>query len=350
MDKGLEIQEILKNIGFNVVTDWNSRFFQKGNLRLYVKCNNCGHVCHRAVSDLRKGKFFCDGCFIVDVNNKLKTKNFSAIDISTDTYKINCNVCGTCRTITKSALYDDKNKIDCEGCRNNLYTNRCDQMNATYMYDIKVTNGRNVFFKCNRCGDITFRMSSVLLQNNFDCTNCRILKYKDILAEKSCTYVEHNSERIIYKTEFGEVRSCSSTSLHRRSFLVSDYKINKRPHSVYVLRLDFNSNIYYKIGVAHNIKSRIISLKLSGNVQYTKIGIFNSREDAVRFEKSLHKKFKNLRLDPKVASEFSNNIRRNKLMEAPSKDGVTEWFNADIFKYLFEEDPVFEEYFAKYKE
>lgn len=327
LDKGTEIQSILEAAGFNVSIDWNSRFERNGNGRIVVTCNLCNHSCDRSISDLRRAKFFCDGCYKTSLIKTINDKNFTPLDLNCVQYKIQCNTCGTCRTIGQSALYHKENKIDCEGCRNSSYENACEVSGMVYKFSEKYRNGRLVHFCCKKCGNSMQRCATQVMCNEITCSQCRINNYIDILSKKSCSFIKYCNQKVYYITPSGETRSCHISSLHDLSFRVNDYPVNKRKHFIYLIEVCFNGNLYYKIGVAHNIEARLKALKLTGVVSTKSLKEFDCREDAVLYEKSIHRSISQYLIGGNIVSCFSNALRKNRKTGEIKINGYTEWFS-----------------------
>lgn len=337
-----KIVKRLEDKGFSVTIDKNSVYRASGyNKRVAVKCNYCGDVSDREVEKLKVGMFFCYECMRIKMRRNLDEKGFIATDLSKEPYKIECKKCGTCKSVSQEMARNSCG-IDCEGCRNKAYEESCEYLNLRFLYTVRSKNKITVKFKCKCCGLFDERSSSQILSREFSCNGCRVNRYSEILKKKNCEFIKEvgkTKKRIVYRTPTGKIMECWLSVLIALSFRLDDNPVNEREHSVYLLCVRHSGNLYYKIGVAHNIESRIKSLKLDG-LEYSKtLGVFESRETAVAYETKLHKVVSEYSLDRCVAREFSKATRkgRSKKTENYWSDGETEWFTADALTVLQKE-------------
>lgn len=68
-----------------------------------------------------------------------------------------------------------------------------------------------------------------------------------------------------------------------------------------------------------------------GDVKVDIIGSFESRHDADKFEKELHRNYAEYRLPRCIPEEFTNGLSKVK-----TKMGITEWFSHEVLELMKE--------------
>lgn len=225
---------------------------------------------------------------------------------------------------------------ECSSCRKIEYIRSINEQKLPVkIIDMETSD---VKLQCKKCGSFIVVEGSKL--NHFSCRNCRILSYSSVLEGNNCKFLDIYTEQDKFKTSYiryenaqGEIRRVRSSHLMIGAWAPSDngdlYNCNT---SLYSFSFEKKTNdfqnpcgFYVKIGISKNPKTRLNHLNLIEKADLRILKEFNSRQDAIIFEKRLHRSLQNFSLDKHKAKLLSK--RKRKTRKDPyMKDGYTEWF------------------------
>lgn len=275
-------QRVQKKIGHLVDVLWDTAICYGNDYRVSVKCLIDGDIQVRYVSDLNKGSYRCRECLKSKYRQIAETNNFELMSVVVD------------------------------------------------------KEGSFCILRCNRDGEfLKVKTTNILHQKKLHCQECRIRTIRNILRENGCRYISSYTENkavafVNYLSIDGKVRSNSEQNILKESFAKTESHWDQ-PHKVYLITNVINGECFAKIGTANNPEKRLKSLKLIGNYTVDVIKDFESRHAADKFEKSLHRRFNQFRLQPELASEFTTGMSK-----VGVKMGITEWFSCDVIGLIKE--------------
>jgi len=228
-----------------------------------------------------------------------------------------------------------KGNISCDHCLTNKYRKLFLDKGFKYLHKAPTKGITYVTGECLTCKTNTVAASLNLFSKyNITCSFCEHKRITDALEVKGCEYVSEKFvkyiRRITYKNTEGELFENSQSSIVRGSF-TSGGSHWKQRHYLYLIVCNYNDETYFKIGTANNPESRLKNLNLLGDTLVTTLESFDTRYDASKQEKHLHRIFKKFNLDKTVAELFTTGLSK-----LGKKAGVTEWFSKDILPELQE--------------
>lgn len=382
MSKALQDKCISALVTKNVEILWNDAVAIRNNSRVPIKCLKHNSITVRSVYDLARGKYDCWHCATDRQSTVANYKNLTLLSRTSSTALVRCNICTHESTVRLSSLLGSNN-VDCEGCRVEKYKSNCEKFNITYnsvfrkngivyvngtcngcltttdyVYS-RLSNGKRYVF-CNTCSgarhheaakqkyftvldnniassieiqcknghSMSINSSILLGKSNIICKECRTDKYKKALMEKGCTFLRFVNQKVVefIGTE-GEI--LQSQTVLSGKFATKSGNRWKQKTSVYLILNKYNEQIFIKIGTAINPDKRRKELKIAGEATLKILATFETRYEADKLEKFIHKNLDGMRLDQLIASNFLGRIinrKRNGII-SPALDGKTEWFD-----------------------
>lgn len=273
-------QRVQSKIGHLVEVLWETAYYCNNDYKVSVRCLIDGDIQVRFVSDLNKGCYRCRECLKSKYKKIAENNNLELL----------------------SVIFDKSGSFCILRC-----------MNDGEFLKVKTTN--------------------ILHQKKLHCQECRIRIVRDKLKFNGCTYIRSYTENkrlafVNYLSTDGKTRSSSEQNILKESFAKTESHWDQ-PHKVYLITNLFDGKCYAKIGTANNPVNRLKNLKLVGESNVEIIKEFKSRHDADKFEKALHRKFNEFRLQAEVASEFTTGMSK-----VGVKMGITEWFSSDVIDII----------------
>lgn len=370
---GVEIANVaLKNAGHDVTLLEGTSIYIKDNRRMDVVCNICSSTVQRSFNDLKKGKFFCKGCYDIKVKNILNANNFTLKEEKKRTVVCDCLVCGTERELSIPLLYKGC-AICCYQCQYNKYKTQAANYNFNFVkhdndrlyLNCKICSTEKVLsgtshllgdanvncdtcrlngmrarmnplgftvlchrpklaiLECNSCGYWKRSTPSQVANGGLACINCRTIKYENALSSRGCKLLFIDGKQIYYINSIGETRLHGTSEILSGKFSDVENSRWSSPTYVYMIVCKFEGEYFCKIGTAFNPEQRLKNLKLVGETSQHIIGKYKNRQAAVKVEHDFHKILEPFKIQPTNASRFSTHVIRG-----GEVDGVTEWFDS----------------------
>lgn len=286
-DRKLRVEAKLKDKGIDVTLLWDTAKLKGSDYVVTVRCNKDGYEQERYVSTINKGSFQCQGCL-----------NIKYIEVLT-------------------------------------------RFNFTFLQLLKGKDCSFVEFSCNECGGKrVLSVGNILNMKSIRCHDCRIIKVKQILESKGCTFVDRLFDnyhaknmsqcRVVYRDKLGVERSVLEANLLLYRFASTESHW-EQIHHIYVFKSKDTLFPYIKIGTANIPEKRLTDLKLNFDCDIYSF-CFDSRYLANKVESACHKMFSEYRLDKEIAKEFTNGLSKRLKDGARLKTGFTEWFHSSIYE------------------
>lgn len=363
---------------FDVEVLWTQVCVVKKNYKVPVKCNKCEFHSVRSISDLKKGKFFCYGCFVKHLDdistttqsilkyesgtlfvhclvcrkqyttkvsgtyksdriaecphcNKneliklVESKGFCLISKNYSKSTLRCNTCCTVKTLSTSTML--RGEFSCKHCRETFKENL--HLEGFY-YNNALPLGKYLF-TCIQCGYWKCVDFSSISRSSAKCLNCRSIRYQKVLEDKGCTLVGKQENLIVFNTSEGRKLSIPQSQILSGRFNHTGDNHWYRPACLYVMLNMFNGRLYCKIGTSSEPERRLKELQLEGINTIQVMKWFATRKEADSLEKYVHKNLRQYSVKPKIAEIFTRRVTARGV-----KDGITEWFNPSILKKIWE--------------
>lgn len=279
------------------------------------------------ISDSRKEK----------INAKLKDKQVEVLWDLAFKFNSDSKIPVKCLVDNEYSIYCTshlvRGVISCDYCLTAKYKRLLLDKGFKYVDKFATKGITHVKGNCVKCNSsVTAKTLNLFGKYAIICQVCEHKKITDSLKVKNCEYVSEKLvnyiRRITYKNVDGELFENSQTSILRGSF-TSGGSHWKQLHSLYLIECYFDNKVYFKIGTANNPNQRLSVLKLLGESSVITLEKFNTRYDASKQEKYLHKLFKQFSLSKEEAGLFTSGISKR-----GKKAGVTEWFTEDVLPEL----------------
>ena len=287
-ERMLKVEASLKDNDTKVEVLWDQQEKAGNDYKVPVKCLHDDLVEFRAVSTLMKGKFFCQQCAIRKYSEKLKQFDFSFIDLLPSEEK----------------------------------------------------QSRKVLFACNKCNfERSLSVGNVLNSKSLSCDNCRKIKVKNNLQEKSCSFIrsyldEKGFCRVVYEDKTGQQKEVYESNILRGIFSPANSHWDQA-HHLYIFISNDDNRPFIKIGTANEPKKRLRDLKLDFNCNIISCK-FETRYAATKVEKNLHKLFVDFSISKSLAESFTEGLSKPTKSGKRIRQGCTEWFTKDCLNLVLQ--------------
>lgn len=278
------------------------------------KILECGHVAYLQPTHVRREQFVCVTCYENSLVVEAYSKGWHYVCATSGTKRLYIRDCKHLQEVRTQALFSSKNLI-CKQCVEKNHFESCIDSNYEYVGN-PVGVKRYIRFK--NCGHTKLIHPNQIRSKKSECNICLENTYKAEAKQQGLVYIglpdrEKDSSKskrkyklpcgCIKDLRLGHVRSgnwcceiCESTHL-------------VKPSNVYLLSIRSEEFSFIKLGYAKNIKTRISGYSLSKDfevsVEATKE--FATGFDALIFENSIHKKYREFNLNKKEMKKYMEN-------------------------------------------
>lgn len=338
--------ESLKSKGFNTLVMYEFAFRENGtSTRIPCICLDDGHVSYYQSTHILNGKIRCEGCRLKRYKDCAEHIGFTYVSHRSEPNNcfvtISCNKDNTRKEVTSSELLE--NKISCTTCTKKKYKELALSCGFEYVAHHINSSRKHILLRCPDDGYFKTISSSDLHGTKAKCPVCNVNKYKEYLATKNCTYVDHKPNKvtvnITYLNEFGDSFEVNCGNLFRNKFAVTKETHWNQKHSVYCIEANDGTTGYIKIGTANIPEQRLKDIKLNCESVVSTLAEFSDRYQAKALESDLHSKLSAHKVKPEdVQHIIGKQISRKRVTGArvKVKDGVTEWFYSSAIPLLKE--------------
>lgn len=279
------------------------------NYRQY-ECEN-GHKIDLQVQHVRRNNWKCKYCFEDRLKQQAESIGYELLGSSElgayyRKYKKNCGCIEDIRysNVATKSQHNGTTSV-CKTCYRKEMERCASDSDITLLEDIDTYNIR---IKFNKCGHYKNAKKSQVFRKNLVCREC----WTEILAKdasyEGLVYLGYLSDREhSYKLPCGCIKGLQPCDVRRGSWICKEHENThyNKPCDIY-LNLGFNKNIWFiKVGIANNTLERIKGYG-SGDTAWANmlcIG-FDTKYEALLYEKQFHKKFKHLSLDKNLMKDL----------------------------------------------
>lgn len=298
----------------------------------------CKHIKKISFRNAKIGNFKCVDCWELMIREEAISRGIECIDEkvsgSYNNYKF--KACGHIKKLSVNNIKNSKKNITCEVCFDKYLKECADKNNLMILNKKCKSSARVCLFKC--CGqEKVVELTS--LKNKVRCNLCHINKVNDYVESVSRLSInkEKKSDKKAYRfftLPCGHEKFMSMRDAVLNKFICRKCNVSKLdlPSYVYLLKLAHEGFEWLKLGYGSNVDQRIKEYGLDKNTNVeilykieTKTGAF-----ARDFEKSLHSKYLNIRLNIKTMKKYMK------------ISGFSECYNVSEFTTLYNELITFE--------
>lgn len=292
------------------------------NLYKFISCN---HTAFLQPTHIRRKSFRCETCYL---NNLSQTANsFGEMFV--------CRSGGTKQRIIRACghMFDThhahKRKhetLKCSAC----FEDALSKFAHCNNYEVVSFTGNSWKEVRLGCGHLKSAHISQIIKGNIICRLCSDLAHLQIIEENGLKLLSKNPNRYNeYLLPCGCKKIIRKDHAEDASWLCAtcdDTHYNK-PSNVYLLEIKSKGFSWLKLGFAKDVDLRIRNYGLvkDSEVKVLFKSKFNNGYNAMKFEKSLHKKYKSFRLNPKFMENYH------------TFNGHTECYKLDVKEELLRE-------------
>jgi hypothetical protein len=310
------------------------------NYRQY-ECEN-GHKIDLQVQHVRRNNWRCKYCFEDKLKQQAQSIGYELLGPSElgSEYRLYRKDCGCVEDLRHNSVASTKdkrntNQVTCKICYRRNMQKCADESNITLFEDV----GRyDIKIRFNACGHYKYAKKSQVFRKNLVCRVCQEESYTKEAALAGLKYVGFSSEGSNYreyKLPCGCVRSIRIDHARDGSYscYVHDDSHYVKPSSVYLLKITNDENSWLKLGYSKNIRVRVSNYGVGNSVvELVKTLDFDTGANAMLFERALHKKYKQFRLNKKEMEKFHRS------------NGHTECYPLSMIDILVKEMEIKEDY------
>lgn len=341
-ERKLRTHDKLSAKNHNVTVFWDTVYQDdKYTQYLNVRCNICGDIKKARLRLLSAGSYSCTHCKKLKYESLISDLNWKYVSHAAGRIKLECAICGITNNIDSSSITRGSTPY-CSSCQINRYVYACEKLKLTFID--KVQDGHTLLItECNLCGHKDKTHSGDILGGRFRCNGCLLNKYINALSKRNCTLISAEKQhkkrtQIYYQNSNGDKFKAAASNVLSGRFEVSLNGYWSHPHSVYLIKLQIEDNLFiYKIGTANNPEKRAASLNLNKRYKVFILESFDDRFGADKLESELHSEFSSFRLKSEQISDYTDSNVLRKYCDGKYrrvKDGVTEWFSSEVYNVL----------------
>lgn len=287
----------------------------------------CGHLQESKHAHIRDDKYKCKQCLLNRYEKEAQEHGMIILDHRpTDDadYKLYQMNCGHTKIAASYNIY----KTFCEDCD---YDERhsAAERNGLILLNYKDTSKwlvRNYQYKS--CGHIQSMYLQKVTSDNIPlCTQCQVIRWQDEAAREGIEILELHVEqgdnyvhKHLYKLTCGCTKLLTTGAVRVGVYSCDVHSTYWNKKSVmYLLKFQVGDFIWLKLGVSSNLPRRINDYKIKHDYLLDKLKIveFDTLSLATTFEKQIHKKYKDIRLNPDLMKTYKDN-------------GTTECYSLDM--------------------
>lgn len=285
-----------------------------------------GHIIDLQVQHVRRNTWTCRFCYEEQLKKEAECVGYELLgssDLGPEFRKYKKD-CGCIEDLRIASVRHTKNKtnsniVTCRACiRANL--EKCaKETDITLLEDIDTYNIR---IKFNKCGHFKDAKKSQVVRKNLVCRVCQFERFAKEAKDNGLILKRYSANRkYIYTLPCGCEKEMEPCDAREGSWSCAEHfptHYNK-PCDLY-LNFGFMENFQFiKVGIANNIFDRINSYGADG-VNWANMGCvgFDTKLEAVKYEKEFHRKFKHYKIP--------NNVMK-KIMQS----GFTECYEMEAY-------------------
>lgn len=304
------------------------------NYNLY-KFKSCSHTSFLQPTHVRRNAFKCETCYV----NTLSL----SINLLGDFFV--CRLDSTKQKVIRSCghvfntHHAHKRKMEISKC-SSCFEEALQKIASDHNYEVLSFEGGSwKDVKLKECNHVKSVHISQILKGNIVCRVCAEDAHIRIVEDNGLKLLKRNEDRYNeYLLPCGCRKVIRKDHAEGNNWLCSTCNNShySKPSNVYLLEIGNKEFKWLKLGFAKDIYLRIKNYGLSKDSKVILLSSvnFNNGYDALLFEKSLHKKYKSRRLDPKFMESYH------------TFNGHTECYSLDVKDELLEEISLKESQFV----
>lgn len=295
----LKLEKEAENVGMTLIGTASQPAY-----RTY-KFNVCGHIKECRTDDVRKNNCFCRECFYEKVVESCKEYNFTP-DVTRESvsykFKATCNLCG--KVSNKSLKQIGK----CLNCIKLRIKESATSVGAEY---IKYEKPNHSLFRF-KCGHEQVVDNKKFASGKYLCRVCKQDEYKSNAencgVEIDLTQREDVSGRYMCRLPCGCSQYVRMDALTRGRVYceICENRSHSLPTKIYFLKIESRGFTFLKLGVSLDVEQRIQQYRLALRDTVTVLATFDYPTwfSATKKEKTVHKKFRDKRIDPLLMKNY----------------------------------------------
>lgn len=308
---------------------------KKLNYRLY-RCKQ-GHEVLFQTTHVRRNNIKCPVCYEEGLVRIAEAIGYKLLGPSErgPYFRVYQKDCGCIEDLRIASVAKTKGRLNsginmCKTCyRKSLYK-AANESGIELLEDIDTYNIR-IRFKA--CGHFKNAKKTQVLKKNLVCRECIEILYSQeaekqgLVMHPFTSWEEVKGEYRTYTLPCGcdkQLRP-SHVKESRWECTFCDDSHYIKPSLVYLLKLNLsNGKQVLKLGYAREIQTRVWSCGLDGDFEVLYTVNFSTGKEAYEFERNLHKKYRESKIDKNIMYQFMNN-------------GATECYHLDMLDILLNE-------------
>ena len=302
----------------------------------YYKFVECGHCAFLQPTHVRRNHIRCFDCQQIALKEKIKTLGLEQLDNTSDNEILVLKnlTCGHTFSATTQNLMRRSLGVElfCETCYELKLKNEASAANLTYLGK---SSKKGLFrrYKFNSCGHEKDINATCITRGAFECKDCKIENHVELckghglsLVDKS---VEISTRLGTYILPCGHSKQIRTDHAEDGSYVchICQDSFYTKQSSVYLLKIIAleNNFSWLKLGFARNLDVRKSNYGLSSDCKIELLKNVESGGLALKYEKSIHKKFKERRIDFETMKNYHK------------RNGYTECYPVECERLLLEQ-------------
>ena len=292
-------------------TSANLTFVKRSKVNYgYFLCNK-GHTIELQYTHVRRNNWKCKHCYEEKLREKANSIGYELIGKSTlgSSFRVYKKPCGCVEDLRISNVNVAKDKreteqVTCRTCYRKSIEEAAEKSNITMLEDI---DAYNIKIKFNSCGHYKIAKKAQLRRFNLECKECHEIHIKNDAETEGLEHLGSDpscSSFRLYKLPCGCIKKYYPSDIQAGRWNCLEHSENShynKPCDLYVLLgslLDHNFR-FVKVGISNNTEKRVDGYKAINSSWFLPAAIgFDTKSEALVYEKEFHKLFKNKRLDP----------------------------------------------------
>lgn len=296
---GLKLLDESPLIKENGIADYNYKRYQ---------FLSCGHENFFQPTHVRRNHIKCNFCFETEIVEKLLLANLKLVSKGSSTQQVIVEnlSCGHTYEIYKASRNKRTSDTGCKQCYEDKLEKEASEQNLQ-LIGISSKGGTYRQYKFNLCGHKQDIVAQCIPVGRFRCQQCKEDKYKAEASLVGLEYIglanntKYECQRRIYKLPCGCSKELRMDHAASGSYLCDNCEGSyyQKPSMVYLLKMHTKDFSWLKFGFAKDMQNRLSNYGFEGDVEILLTKQFETGLEAMRFEKAVHKKYKEI-LYPKA--------------------------------------------------